>query len=135
MDWQKFRSKKIKPVQLIEQPAPEPIPVPKCEKGENSEALKKPFFSHIEPLPKVEIFKKEQPQSWEPEITELETYFAAIELPQQPVKPNRYSTITSVSLFIETHFATVKANNGKRTFLPFLNRLQELKNYLTLNRF
>lgn len=29
--------------------------------------------------------------------------------------------------------ATAKANNGKRTFLPYLNQLQELKQILTIN--
>ncbi len=94
------------------------------------------FFSHVEPLPKVEVFKTErieQPQNWSNDIAELENYFASIELPTQPVKLNRCSTITDCSLFIESHFATVKANNGKRTFLPYLNRLQELKQVLTIN--
>jgi len=36
-------------------------------------------------------------------------------------------------LFIDTHLATVKANNGNETFLPYLNRLQELKQVLTIN--
>ena len=77
--------------------------------------------------------KKEQPQNWNNEITELETYFANIEPPTQPIKLNQCSTITDYSLFIESHFAIVKANNGKETFLPDLNRLQELKRILTLN--
>jgi len=92
-------------------------------------------------LPKVEVFKterierlkKEQPQNWSNDIAELENYFTSIKLPTQPVKLNRCSTITDCSLFIESHFATVKANNGKRTFLPYLNRLQELKQVLTTN--
>jgi hypothetical protein len=82
------------------------------------------FFSKPE-LPK--------PESWEQDITELENYFGSIELPTQPVKLNRCSTITDYSLFIESHFATVKGNNGNRTFLPYLNRLQELKQVLTTN--
>ena len=77
--------------------------------------------------------KKEQPQNWNIEIAELETYFAKIEPPTQPIKLNQCSTITDYSLFIENHFAIVKANNGKDTFLPDLNRLQELKQILTLN--
>ena len=77
--------------------------------------------------------KKEQPENWNNEITELETYFANIEPPTQPIKLNQCSTITDYSLFIESHFAIVKANNGKETFLPDLNRLQELKRILTLN--
>jgi hypothetical protein len=89
----------------------------------------------------VEVFKteriehpiKEHPENWSNEIKELENYFASIELPTQPVKLNRCSTITDCSLFIESHFATVKGNNGNRTFLPYLNRLQELKQILTIN--
>ena len=76
---------------------------------------------------------KEQPVSWSNEFAELENYFAGIEPPTQPVKLNNCSTITDCSLFIETHLATVKANNGKETFLPYLNRLQEFKQILTLN--
>ena len=92
----------------------------------------KPFE---QPEPVYYFSKPEQPkpESWEQDITELENYFAGIALPTQPVKLNPYSTITNCSLFIESHFATVKANNGKRTFLPYLNRLQELKQVLTTN--
>lgn len=84
------------------------------------------------PQPEPEPIR-EQPQNWGNDIEELENYFASIELPTQPVKLNKCSTITDCSLFIESHFATVKANNGKRTFLPYLNRLQELKQVLTTN--
>lgn len=92
----------------------------------------KPFE---QPEPVYYCSKPEQPkpESWEQDITELENYFAGIALPTQTVKLNKCSTITNCSLFIESHFATVKANNGKRTFLPYLNRLQELKQVLTTN--
>lgn len=92
----------------------------------------KPFE---QPEPVYYLSKPEQPkpESWEQDITELENYFAGIALPTQPVKLKLYSTITNCSLLIESHFATVKANNGKRTFLPYLNRLQELKQVLTTN--
>ena len=94
----------------------------------------------IQPLVEVKPFEQpdpiyyfSKPESWEQDITELENYFAGIELPTQPVKLNPFSTITDCSLFIGSHFATVKGNNGKRTFLPYLNRLQELKQVLTTN--
>lgn len=92
----------------------------------------KPFE---QPEPVYYFSKPEQPkpESWEQDITELENYFTSIELPTQPVKLNRCSTITDCSLFIESHFATVKANNGKQIFLPYLHRLQELKQALTTN--
>lgn len=90
----------------------------------------------VQPL--VEVFNpeqilqpvKEQPQSWSNDIAELEKYFAETPPPAHPVKLNRCSTITDCSLFIESHFATVKANKGKQTFLPYLHRLQELKQVL-----
>ena len=74
-----------------------------------------------------------KPESWEQDIAELENYFAGIELTNYPVKLNEYSTITNCLLFIKSHIATVKANNGKRTFLPYLNRLQKLKQVLNTN--
>lgn len=70
---------------------------------------------------------------WDNEIKELENFFAGVTLPNQPVKLNQCSTITDINIFIESHFATVKANNGKKSFLPYLNRLQELKQVLTNN--
>ena len=128
-DWRDFRKQPIQE----QPPQPEPEKVTKVTKVTPQQNI---IFSHVEPLPKVEVFKTErieQPQNWSNDIAELENYFASIELPTQPVKLNRCSTITDCSLFIESHFATVKTNNGKRTFLPYLNRLQELKQVLTIN--
>jgi len=134
-DWRLFKKRNIQE----QPPQPEPEKVTKVTKVTHQQNI---IFSHVEPLPKVEVFKtdncfsyikKEQPQNWSNDIAELENYFASIELPTQPVKLNRCSTITDCSLFIESHFTTVKANNGKRTFLPYLNRLQELKQVLTTN--
>jgi hypothetical protein len=92
----------------------------------------KPF----EPPEPVYYFSKDdqlKPNNWEQDITELENYFTNIELPTQPVKLNKCSTIINCSLFIDSNFATVKANNGKQAFLPYLNRLKELKQVLTTN--
>jgi hypothetical protein len=125
-DWRLFRKRNIK-----EQPAqPEPEKVTGVTKVTHETNI---LLSHAEPLPNVEFsetIKKEQPQNWSNDIAELENYFAGIALPTQPVKLNRCSTIKDCSLFIESHFATVKGNNGNRTFLPYLNRLQELKRNL-----
>jgi len=92
----------------------------------------KPFEQH-EPIYYFSKPEQTKSESWEQDITELENYFSGIALPTQPVKLNRCSTITNCTLFIESHFATVKANNGNRTFLSYLNRLQELKKVLTIN--
>ena len=87
-------------------------------------------FEQTEPVYYFSKPEQPKPESWEQDITELENYFTGIALPTQPVKLNRCSTITNCSLYIESHFATVKANNGKQTYLPYLNRLQELKGVL-----
>ncbi len=90
----------------------------------------------VQTLVEVKPFEQSElpkPKNWSNDITDLENYFAAIAVPTQPVKLNRCSTITNCSLFIESNFSTVKANNGKQTFLPYLNRLQELKQVLTTN--
>lgn len=127
-DWRKFRNPNIP-----EQPQPEPV---------KSEAKKTKIFSDVEPLPKVQIFKskqmepsiKEQPENWDKDITALESYFKSIELPGEPVKLNQCSTITNVPLFIDSHLATVKHYNGNRTFLPYFNRLNDLKQYFVNNK-
>lgn len=132
-DWRLFRKQDLKETPQHE---PDPVETSTREKSEKSEALKKTFFSQPEPLPKVETLTNaniEQPKNWGDDIAELENYFAGIELPTQPVKLNGCSTIKDFTLFIESHFATVKGNNGNRTFLPYLNRLQELKQVLTTN--
>ncbi len=71
-----------------------------------------------------------KPESWEQDIIELEKYFAGITLPTQPVKLNKCGTIINCSRFIESHLATVKANIGNQTYLPFINRLQRIKQIL-----
>lgn len=133
-DWRLFRKQDIKEVP---QPKPEPVETSTREKSEKSEAPKKTFFSQPKPQYKVEVFQpeliiKEQPRNWSNDIAELENYFASIELPTQPVKLNRCSTITDCNKFVKSHLDAVRANNGNRTFLPYLNRLQELKKVLTI---
>lgn len=133
-DWRLFRKRNIQE----QPPQPEPEKVTGVTKVTHQQNI---LFSHAAPLPKVEVFKteqierpiKEQPKNWSNNIAELESYFASIALPTQPIKLNRCSKITNCSLFIECHLVTVKNNNGNRTFLPYLNRLQELKKVLTIN--
>jgi hypothetical protein len=127
-DWRLFREAKIQPDPVIEQSTV--IETPKTE-----------IISKVEPFFKFEVFKperieqtvKEQPQSWSNDIAELETYFSNIEIPAQSIKLSQNTTITDISSFIDSHFATLKSNNGKRTFLPYLNRLKELKQKLVTN--
>ncbi len=71
-----------------------------------------------------------KPECWSREIAELDSYFANTSLPNIPITLSQSNRISNVSLFVENHFATVKANNGKQAFLPYLSRLQELRQVL-----
>lgn len=77
--------------------------------------------------------RKKITDNWDREIKELETYFSAITPPAEPIQLNNLSTITNYSKFIDNHIATVKANNGNKTYLPYLKRLQELKRWIDIN--
>jgi hypothetical protein len=98
---------------------------PSRVKSEKSESETKHFI--CAPSLSKHDFRPQPKQNWTFEISELETYFAAVELPSQPVRLNQCSIITNVPQFIESHLSTVKANNGRSIYLPYLHRLQTLK--------
>ncbi len=74
-------------------------------------------------------------ENWEQDIFELENYFTGIELPTLPLMLDGCSTVSNCKLFVENHLSTVKTNNGKQTFLPYLKRLQKLKQVLIINSY
>lgn len=94
-------------------------------KSVKSESQTKHFF--CAPLISERDHRPQPKVNWSVEISELEKYFAAVELPTHPVRLNECSIITNVPLFIESHLSTAKANNGRNTYLPYLNRLQALR--------
>lgn len=129
MDWNKF-----------------PFRTCKSVVSEASEAPKNNFFSHAikltkpEPEPEpsnpqthdeplIDLPEPIQPkkENWDDIISELEVFFAGVALPNQPIKLNDYTTITNCALFVESHIETLKRNNGNHNFLPFLDRLKQLK--------
>ena len=89
----------------------------------------------LQPVEKINYFTEPEttkPESWEQEINELEKYFKSIALPVTEIKTSE-GTITDINKFINCNFTTAKAQNGKRTFLPYINRLIELKKILTIS--
>jgi hypothetical protein len=78
----------------------------------------------IEPPPPIKEITK---IDWSNEINELEAYFKNCIIPIGPIKINQCQSITNINKFIDRHLNTIKANNGKPTFEPYLNRLQQLK--------
>ena len=130
MDWKGFRK-----AEQAEQP--EQIAETKTNK---TEQLKKAFIfpeqvvnikkERQEPEPPKEHFLK--CEDWNPELIELEKYFKAVSLPAI-VQLNKAAKITNVPLFIDTHFQTLSNYNGNKIFLPYLNRLKELKQFIVNN--
>ena len=131
-DWRLFRKHIIQE----QQPQPQPEKVTKVTKVTHQQNI---LFSHTQPLTKVEVFKterieqpkKEQPGNCEHEILELELFFIGIPLPAQPIQLNKWTTITDLPLFIESHFETLKAKKLKRNFTEHLQKLLELKRILS----
>lgn len=122
-DWRLFRNQNIK-----EQPSqPESEKVTKVIKVTSQQ-------NNFLPISNKELIetpiKEQPPQSWNDDISELEDFFKDIKPPSESVELNKCTTITNYNLFIESHFATVKAYNGNIIFLPYLRRLQELKQVL-----
>ncbi|MDO9154163.1 MAG: DUF6371 domain-containing protein [Paludibacter sp.] len=109
---------------------PQNIIEPISEKSEKSEVENKHYF--CPPTISKREYRQQPKQNWSVEISEIEKYFAAVELPSQPVRLSNCSNIIDLPLFIQSHLSTVKANNGVNIFLPHLNRLQTLKQILTV---
>jgi hypothetical protein len=65
------------------------------------------------------------------DIEDLELFFREAELPSEPIRMDECTVITDVSLFINSHLSYVRAQNGNDRYLPYLERLQELKKNLT----
>lgn len=74
--------------------------------------------------------KPHRTQDWQKEISVLEDYFKDAILPTGPIKLDQCSTILNAEKFIESHLATLITNNGNFHYLPFLHRLQTLKQIL-----
>jgi hypothetical protein len=141
-DWRKFRPQQIEAIEEAEQPKPEPLLISKSEASEQSDLSNQNcFLTTVHLLPAIKdndliepvysFSKAEEPkQYWDEKIYELKKYFSEITLPAQPIRLNQCSTITDIPKFIENHFSVVKGNNGKRSFKPYLERLNQLKSIL-----
>jgi hypothetical protein len=93
--------------------------------------LPKVQVNRTEPVPRKE--EKPKPENWNEEISELECFFNTVPLPAQPIQVNQCTRIIDISKFINATLATVKANNGKRVYLTYIEQLQELKQYISNN--
>lgn len=79
---------------------------------------------------KTKIPSRNPCNSWSNEISELETFFSNVSLPETPFYLNEYTPIGNVKRFVEYNLEVAKAQNGNPTYRPYLNRVIELKRYL-----
>jgi hypothetical protein len=110
----KLDLKQHTPAEPIQTPPPTPSRPPEPPKAIT------PPKPYVKPQP-------EKQQHWQQDIDELETYFAGIALPAEPIRLTAGVTITDLPKFIDSHLNTLKANNGNPTFIAALNRLQALE--------
>ena len=74
---------------------------------------------------RIEV-ERRTPKDWDSEIQEIEKRLEDIEQPKDPIYLNSCAKVIDYSLFIDSHLAVVKSNNGKEKFRPYLQRLQNL---------
>lgn len=58
-------------------------------------------------------------------------FFGSFEIPNEPLKIGEHAVITDPKKFVQSHIKTLQSNRGKRTFLPYYERL--LKVYKIYN--
>jgi hypothetical protein len=137
LDWHKFRKKEIKNIIEV---------VPKIETEQTrllgnyankidskiSIDKSKEIQPNItkKPLEETFDFQEKQADNWNQQIEELEYFFKNITLKKKEIRLNQCAIISNCNKFIASHLATVKANNGNMIYLPYLVRLQELKDIL-----
>jgi len=66
-------------------------------------------------------------EKWDPYIQELEEFFSKTELPKGPIRVTKFAVINDLDFFVNGHLSIVKANNGNRYFLQYLQRLVFIK--------
>ena len=73
---------------------------------------------------------KKETVNYEDEITELENFFKSVILPESPIKLNAWTTINDARFFVERSLICLKAQNKSKCCLPYLEHLQEFKEYI-----
>jgi len=88
------------------------------------------YLETAEPIFNLPTNTTRKAPSWGSQITDLERYFQNFKFPTDKIKLNPFESITNFPLFVNTHLETIKRNNGKPGFLPYLERLELLKETL-----
>lgn len=123
-DWREFRTQDRSSfkIEILPETFPEIlIPARECKKCKGDD-LQQQFQTRLEEV-------NDQFQG-ENELVELKLFFKNTVLPGIPIKLDQSSIITDVSGFVESSLACIKAHKGEKIFLPYLNRLKQVRNIL-----
>jgi len=72
--------------------------------------------------------------SWTVHIDRLEVFFKEYGPISDPIQLDQCTKIIDSDKFIKASLATVKSNNGNKTFLPYIERLIKLKKHLEIKK-
>lgn len=64
---------------------------------------------------------------WDKEIKELKQFFNHYRVSTTPFWLNKHTLLNNPRTFIRSHLTMCDANNGSKTYRPYLDRLFELK--------
>jgi hypothetical protein len=120
-DWRLFRKQELKGT-----PPPEPQPIEPLVNKDIQVVEVLPLLNEKVKFVSLELPEPKESKDWTNEISDLESFFSTATIPQN-IKLDKCTTVTNVRRTIESHFTTVKANNGKRAFRPYIDRLLTLK--------
>lgn len=90
-------------------------------------------INRVQTISRISTSEIPRTASWEQEIADLEYFFTHVKLPTQPLQLDPGSTIKNISLFIESHLAASKSNNGGKAYRIYLERLRLLREILNNN--
>jgi hypothetical protein len=80
------------------------------------------------PETKRAIQENIMPDTWG--VSELESFFTSASLPSEPIRLDDCTLITDIRQFIKAELAVAKAHNGQERYLPYFERLKQLRSIL-----
>lgn len=123
LDWRQFRKNKIEEKQNLK-------PVPSVESPISKISIKP--LNEAKPLVNDKEEDFEEIENWDDEIKSLKIYFKQRQIPIDEIQLNN-EKIIDASKFFNSHLKIVVANNGNKTFKPYLQRLLSFKTELQQN--
>lgn len=128
LDWREFRKSSS-----INKTIQESSILSKSVNGVKCEAPNKPLYlvqtidsiSNTRPRTNINHGK-----NWKKDIADLELFFSEAKLPKGTLQLNPHTLIHNLTQFIDSHVIFIRSNQGRNAFLPYLERLKELKFWL-----